>query len=93
MTIPFNPLTHPQKSRPSCRFFCALANNEILLRKLSPTAIMKITNESEYENASERADEIFNAKKGSPEEKELQELLKAIKEYEDDFVRMLRDNN
>ncbi|WP_229220163.1 hypothetical protein [Dyadobacter beijingensis] len=63
------------------------------MRKLSPTAIMKITNESEYENASERADEIFNAKKGSPEEKELQELLKAIKEYEDDFVRMLRDNN
>jgi HTH-type transcriptional regulator/antitoxin HigA len=54
---------------------------------------MKITNESEYEKASERADELFDAKKGTPEEKELQELLKAIKEYEDDFVRMLRDNN
>ena len=54
---------------------------------------MKITNESEYEKASERADEIFDAKKGTPEEKELQELLKAIKEYEDDFVRMLRENN
>ena len=52
---------------------------------------MKIKNESEYEKASERADEIFDAKKGTPEEKELQELLKAIKEYEDDFVRMLRD--
>lgn len=54
---------------------------------------MKITNETEYEKASERADEIFDAKKGSPEEKELKELLKAIKEYEDDFVRMLRENN
>ena len=54
---------------------------------------MKITNESEYEKASERADEIFNAKKGTPEAKELEVLLKAIKEYEDDFVRMLRDNN
>ncbi|GGC13356.1 hypothetical protein [Dyadobacter sediminis] len=52
---------------------------------------MKISNEGEYEKASERADEIFGAKKGSPEEKELQELLKAIKEYEDDFVKMLKD--
>jgi len=52
---------------------------------------MKINNESEYEKASERADEIFGAKKGSPEEKELQELLKAIKEYEDDFVKMLKN--
>jgi molecular chaperone GrpE (heat shock protein) len=52
---------------------------------------MKISNEGEYEKASERADEIFGAKKESPEEKELQELLKAIKEYEDDFVRMLKD--
>jgi len=62
-------------------------------RIIQTLANMKITNESEYEKASERADEIFNAKKGSAEEKELQELLKAIKDYEDDFVRMLRDNN
>lgn len=54
---------------------------------------MKIQNETEYEKASERADEIFGAKKGTPEEKELQELLKAIKEYEDDFVKMLKDND
>jgi hypothetical protein len=54
---------------------------------------MKITNESEYEKASERAEELFDAKKGTPEEKELTELLKAIKDYEDDFVRMLRENN
>ena len=55
-------------------------------------AVMKIKNETDYEKAQERADEIFGAKKGSPEDKELQELLKAIKEYDDDFIRMLRDN-
>ena len=54
---------------------------------------MIIKNESDYEKASERADEIFGAKKGSPEEKELQEILKAIKAYEDDFIRMLKDND
>ena len=53
---------------------------------------MKLQNETEYENALERAEELENAKKGSPEEKELKELTKAIKDYEDDFVRMLRDN-
>jgi len=53
---------------------------------------MTIKNETEYEKASERADEIFGAKKGTPEETELQALLKAIKAYEDDFVRMLKDN-
>ncbi len=51
---------------------------------------MKITNESEYEKASDRADEIFGAKKGTTEHQELQELLKALKEYEDDFVKMLK---
>jgi antitoxin component HigA of HigAB toxin-antitoxin module len=54
---------------------------------------MEIKNESDYEKATERADEIFGAKKGTPEEKELQALLKAIKAYEDDFIKMLRDNN
>ena len=53
---------------------------------------MTIKNETEYEKASERADAIFGARKGTPEEKELQDLLKAIKAYEDDFVRMLKDN-
>lgn len=53
---------------------------------------MIIKNETDYEKASERADEIYGAKKGTSEEKELQELLKAIKAYEDDFVRMLKDN-
>lgn len=54
--------------------------------------MIKITNESEYEKASERADEIYNAKPGTPEKKELDELLKALKEYEEAFVRMLRNN-
>ncbi|MCE7041104.1 hypothetical protein [Dyadobacter sp. CY312] len=54
---------------------------------------MKIQNETEYERGSERADEIFAAKKGSAEHTELQELLKALKDYEDDFVRMLKDND
>jgi hypothetical protein len=52
---------------------------------------MILKNESDYEKASERADEIYGAKKGTPEEKELAELLKAIKTYEDDFVRMLKE--
>jgi hypothetical protein len=53
---------------------------------------MDIKNETDYEKASERADEIFRAKKGTPEYNELQELLKAIKAYEDDFIRMLKEN-
>ena len=54
---------------------------------------MEIKNESDYEKASDRADEIFNAKKGTLEFDELQELLKALKKYDDDFVRMLNDLN
>lgn len=54
---------------------------------------MEIKNESDYEKASDRADEIFNAKKGTLEFDELQELLKALKKYDDDFVRMLKDLN
>jgi antitoxin component HigA of HigAB toxin-antitoxin module len=57
------------------------------------TLIMTIQNESDYERASERADEIFKAKKGTPEAAELQELLKAIKAYEDAFIRMLQQND
>jgi hypothetical protein len=52
----------------------------------------EINNESEYEAASERADAIFNARQGTPEYAELQELLKALKKYEDDFVRMLKES-
>jgi hypothetical protein len=54
--------------------------------------MITINNESDYEKASERVDEISDARPGTPEKKELDELLKAIKKYEDDFIRMLRDN-
>jgi hypothetical protein len=53
---------------------------------------MKISNETEYEKASERVEELENAKKGTPEEQERKALEKAIKEYDDEFVRMLREN-
>jgi len=52
---------------------------------------MEIKNESDYEKALDRADEIFDAKKGTPEFDELQELLKALKKYDDDFVKMLKE--
>ena len=52
---------------------------------------MTINNESEYEKASDRADAIFSAKKGTKEFDELQELLKALKKYDDDFVKMLKE--
>ena len=51
---------------------------------------MKINTEGEYEKASARADEIFEAKEGTPEKEELKVLLKALKEYEDDFVKFLK---
>ena len=54
--------------------------------------MQEIKNESEYEKASDRADEIFSAKAGTPEYTELQELLKALKKYDDDFVKMLKEN-
>ncbi|WP_199539361.1 hypothetical protein [Dyadobacter luteus] len=54
---------------------------------------MTIKNETDYEKASERADEIYGAKKGTAEHAELQQLLKALKDYEDDFIRMLKDND
>lgn len=51
-----------------------------------------IKNESEYAKVSERADELYGAKPGTPQKAELDELLAAIKEYEYEFVRMLREN-
>lgn len=54
---------------------------------------MTIKNESDYEKASERIDEIYGAKAGTPEKKELDELLKAVKAYEEDFIRMLKEND
>ncbi|MBP6386368.1 MAG: hypothetical protein KA313_07695 [Pseudarcicella sp.] len=54
---------------------------------------MDIKNESDFEKASDRADEIFGAKAGTPEYDELQILLKAIKNYEIDFIKMLKENS
>ncbi len=55
-------------------------------------AMQEIKNESDYEKASDRADEIFSAKTGTPEYTELQELLKALKKYDDDFTKMLKNS-
>jgi hypothetical protein len=54
--------------------------------------MIEIKNESDYEKAAQRAESLEGAKAGTPEKKELDELTKAMKEYEDDFVRMLKDN-
>lgn len=57
--------------------------------------MLKIKNESDYEKASERADELYEKKHavGSAEKKELDELLKALKAYEDVFIKMLKGHN
>ncbi len=52
----------------------------------------KIKNEDDYAKASQRADDLYGAEENSPQKKELVELLAAIKEYEYEFVRMLREN-
>ncbi len=54
---------------------------------------MEIKNESDFEKASERADEIFDAKVGTPEYQELQMLLNELKRYETDFIKMLKENS
>ena len=54
--------------------------------------MQEIQNETDYEKASDRADEIFSAKAGTPEYAELQELLKALKKYDDDFTKMLKNS-
>ncbi|WP_373331104.1 hypothetical protein [Salmonirosea aquatica] len=54
---------------------------------------MEITNESEYAQASERADALYGAPAGTPQRKELEELLAALKAYEEAFIRMLKENS
>ncbi len=49
-----------------------------------------IKTEADYEKASERADEIFTAQPNTPEHAELKELLKALKEYEKEFIDFLK---
>lgn len=53
--------------------------------------MQEISNETEYAIASERADALYGAKPDTPEKKELDELLAALKAYEYEFVRMLRE--
>lgn len=52
---------------------------------------MEIKNEGEYARASERADQLFDTKVEA-ERQELAELLKALKAYEQDFIKMLKEN-
>ncbi len=52
--------------------------------------MVSIKNESDYEKASERAEQLMGANPGTAEKKELDQLLKALKAYEDDFVNMLK---
>jgi len=54
--------------------------------------MIEIKNESDYAHASERADALYGALAGTPEKKELDELLLALKAYEEAFVRMLKEN-
>ena len=54
--------------------------------------MLEIKNESDYSRASERADALYGASEGTPQKKELDELLAALRAYEADFVRMLKDN-
>lgn len=53
---------------------------------------MEINNEDDYARASQRADELYGAEKSATQKQELEELLVVIKEYEYEFVRMLREN-
>lgn len=53
---------------------------------------MEIKNEDEYARASQRADDLYGVGDDSPQKKELDELLAALKAYEYEFVRMLREN-
>ena len=71
-------------------FYIKFAVENFRQNKEELTMVLK--NESDYEKASERIEEIYGAKPGTPEKKELEELLKAVKAYEDDFVKFLRDN-
>ena len=52
----------------------------------------EIKNETDYAHASERADALYGAPEGTPQKKELDELLTALKSYEADFIRMLKEN-
>lgn len=54
--------------------------------------MLEIKNEDDYARASERADALYGAAEGTPQKKELDDLLAALRAYEADFVRMLKEN-
>lgn len=54
--------------------------------------MLEINNESDYARAAERTDALYGAPEGTPQKQELDELLAALRAYEIDFVRMLKEN-
>lgn len=54
--------------------------------------MLEIKNENDYARASERADALYGSPEGTPQKKELDELMAALRAYEADFVRMLKEN-
>jgi hypothetical protein len=55
--------------------------------------MIEIKTESDYARVSERADALYGAPAGTPQKKELDELLLALRAYEEAFVRMLKENS
>ena len=47
-------------------------------------SLQPITNEQEYQKATSRIIELFNAEPGTAEEEELEQLLELVSEYEGD---------
>lgn len=45
-------------------------------------SLQPITNEEEYQKATSRIIELFNAEPGTAEEEELEQLLELVSEYE-----------
>lgn len=61
-----------------------------LVRIQQRSLFMKINNEKEYSDALKRVDEIFLALPGSPEWKELLELVEQVDKYETEHYPMDR---
>ncbi|MCB0648936.1 MAG: helix-turn-helix domain-containing protein [Saprospiraceae bacterium] len=50
-----------------------------------------IKTEEEYQNALKRLDKIFHARKGTPEQEELEILVMLIQKYEDEIIGNIPD--
>jgi HTH-type transcriptional regulator/antitoxin HigA len=55
-------------------------------KRLEMMDIEKITSEEEYRKVLQRIDELFNAKKDTPEYEELQHLTDLVDDYEDGLL-------